>query len=133
MFRIVYISAAKRPFLNSELTDLLFIARRNNGAVGVTGMLVYSSGEFLQVLEGEAANVVRIFDKISADRRHGNIMILQRGLGYGERLFGSWSMGFKAWSAAPADAVPINDRINLGSLDARDAIEFLRACSRSQN
>ena len=49
----IYASASTVSFTKDEITELLAIAQRNNGALGVTGMLLYEDGSFFQVLEGE--------------------------------------------------------------------------------
>lgn len=134
MFRILYLSTANQPFSSGDLSELLQKAMARNDATQVTGMLVYSDGDFLQVLEGEATNVVGIYDRISIDPRHRDISVLQRGLGYGDRLFPSWSMGFKRVPDEELidDAVGVNSRVKLRYLDAMSALDFLLACSRSQ-
>ncbi|SNS24024.1 Sensors of blue-light using FAD [Tardiphaga sp. OK246] len=134
MFRIFYVSAANQSFSTHDLGQLLQKARDQNESAVVTGMLVYSDGDFLQVLEGEPTNVVGIYDRISIDPRHRDISVLQRGLGYGDRLFPSWSMGFKRVPDGELidEAVGVNSRIKLRYLDAMSALDFLLACSRSQ-
>ena len=52
MFHLVYVSSAVRPFSKSELVELLNVTRDNNSRLGVTGMLLYRDGNFMQVLEG---------------------------------------------------------------------------------
>ena len=52
MKRLVYVSAATVPFTDAALAQLLNISRKNNVAAGITGMLVYRDGDFLQILEG---------------------------------------------------------------------------------
>ena len=47
---IVYVSSATRPFQEAELQDLLLKARENNARLGVTGMLLYIGGNFMQLL-----------------------------------------------------------------------------------
>jgi hypothetical protein len=52
MFRIVYVSAASEPFSDQQLKELLQKSRQNNVAAGITGMLLYKDGTFMQTLEG---------------------------------------------------------------------------------
>ena len=70
-------------------------ARRKNPALGVTGLLLYSNGMFIQMLEGEKSVVTKLYNKILLDTRHHKEIILfhQDDL---ERDFGDWSMGFIA-------------------------------------
>lgn len=128
MFRIVYISTAVVSFLEEDLRHLLRAARSNNQASGVTGMLVYSRGQFLQALEGEPGPVINTFDRISTDTRHVELKTLQRGV-FADRWFGDWAMGFQSAQKAVAH-VQVNNRINLSTLDELSAVDFLRSCSR---
>ena len=75
------------------LQDLLQVARRNNQALGVTGMLLFTESTFLQVLEGAPAVVRSLYEKIAKDQRHANVLILAED-SIEQRNFGDWSMGF---------------------------------------
>jgi hypothetical protein len=134
MFRILYLSTANQPFSTNDLAQLLRAARTKNTAVHVTGMLVYSDGDFLQILEGEYQSVTGTYDRIISDPRHRDVSVLQRGLGYGDRLFPTWSMGFKRVpdETLVDEAVGVNSRVKLRYLGAMSALDFLLACSRSQ-
>lgn len=93
MYQIIYASAASRLFTEPDLGALLRLSRRNNAAAGLTGMLLYDRGSFLQVLEGEQASVMRLVGKIKTDRRHTRLsVVLERTLP--ERQFSGWEMGF---------------------------------------
>jgi hypothetical protein len=94
MFRLVYVSSASQPFTKAELQALLEQARQKNTKLGVTGMLLYKDGNFMQALEGQG-NVLRgLVGTIERDSRHKGILILLRGTSE-ERLFPNWSMGFR--------------------------------------
>jgi len=93
VFQLGYSSAAARPFDAGELVELLTKARENNAALGVTGMLLYHDGSFLQVLEGERQTVEALYDKIADDPRHLKPMLLFRHEDH-PRSFGEWTMGF---------------------------------------
>ena len=64
MYRLVYLSAAKTLFSKAELLDLLVKAREKNHRRGLTGILLYRNGDFLQLLEGEKTVVEEIFATI---------------------------------------------------------------------
>ena len=56
-------------------------------------MLLFTQGTFFQVLEGKKQSVRALYEKISQDSRHNNVLVLaQRCIE--ERNFGDWSMGF---------------------------------------
>ena len=91
--QLIYNSAATRPLNEVELSRILLGARRRNDALGVTGMLLYHEGAFLQVLEGEEQTVGQLFERISEDPRHRRVAVLLRRR-VDARQFGEWSMGF---------------------------------------
>jgi uncharacterized Fe-S cluster-containing MiaB family protein len=93
MLQIVYASAATVPFGQSDLIELLKIARQKNSAVDISGMLLYNAGSFLQVLEGPDENVDALYAKIQKDTRHARFLLLSRKA-IQEREFEKWSMGF---------------------------------------
>jgi hypothetical protein len=93
MINLIYASSAFTPMSEEELLDLLINARRKNTEMGVTGMLLYKSGNFLQVLEGEEAVVQSLFEEISNDRRHHDVMIIAKRP-VTQRQFDGWSMAF---------------------------------------
>ncbi len=94
MRSLVYASRALGSFDDAELLALLDTARSRNDEHGVTGMLVYAAGSFLQLLEGEDDAVEAIWDRIRMDPRHTELRVLQDGPAR-QRLFGEWSMGFQ--------------------------------------
>jgi hypothetical protein len=93
ILQLIYTSAATSPFDEAELTELLEVARTNNAALDVTGLLLYHEGSFIQVLEGERAVVDQLYDKIARDPRHHGAQILFSGF-QDHRDFTDWSMGF---------------------------------------
>ena len=105
MFFLVYASSAVRPFSRSDLEDLLATSRENNARAGVTGMLLYKDGNFMQVLEGEEAAVREVYGKIGTDTRHRGEIILQQGY-TDERQFPDWSMGFRDLQSPETRSIP---------------------------
>lgn len=102
MISLVYVSSAVGVFTSDQLVELLRGARERNSTDDITGMLLYRSGNFIQVLEGPAAAVVATFQRISSDGRHsGVITILRRDID--ERDFSDWSMGFEDLSGLEAE------------------------------
>lgn len=105
MFFSVYVSSAVLPFSSSELVHLLDTSRRNNAALGVTGMLLYKDGNFMQVLEGDEATVRALYARIERDPRHRGLLTLLQGTS-DEREFAEWSMAFRNLDAADAPGTP---------------------------
>lgn len=93
MKNIVYVSNAVMLLDNAELLNILTTARKNNAKRGVTGVLLYSDRIFIQLLEGDDADVDHIFGEIEKDARHKNMITL-----IDEEIhtkdFPDWSMGF---------------------------------------
>ena len=70
MISIAYASAATVPFNETKLLDLVAQCQRNNERLGVTGILVYSDGNFMQVIEGADLVTNALYDRIRRDVRH---------------------------------------------------------------
>ena len=94
MYHLVYSSRAVHPFSKEELINLLTTSRIANKKTGITGMLIYMQGKFIQVLEGDQQKVEAIYKKIQDDPRHKQISKVLVG-NSPERIFNDWSMGFK--------------------------------------
>lgn len=94
MRKLLYVSATKRDFPQQELREILATARRNNAARGITGLLLYADGGFLQVLEGEHDPLFQLYAVIERDGRHWDTKLLLDI--DAPRNFSKWSMGFEA-------------------------------------
>ncbi|MBV7265594.1 BLUF domain-containing protein [Erythrobacter ani] len=72
----LYISTA--PSLSrDEVDSILDSSARNNPANGITGLLIYNGRNFLQLLEGDEAELVSLMVRITHDPRHTGISILE--------------------------------------------------------
>jgi len=91
--RIIYCSQASFDMSPDELVALLELWRRNNSRDGLSGMLLYCSQSFLQVLDGEPTKIDETYDRIRADDRHMNLRLLLDAE-VAEPLFPDWTMGF---------------------------------------
>ena len=92
LVRLLYASRATDEVSQDELLAILKKSRTNNLHAGVTGVLCYSSGVFLQVLEGGRAQVSGLYNRITTDKRHKDVVLLAYEE-IGERSFVGWSMG----------------------------------------
>jgi hypothetical protein len=92
MRQLLYSSSTSREFSDTALEAILAASRRNNAAVGVTGILLYLDGGFMQVLEGEPSAVAETYGRICQDKQHWNTQVLLDR--EAPRAFGEWSMGF---------------------------------------
>jgi hypothetical protein len=103
MQQLVYASAAVVTFTREDLQRLLAQARAKNLIHHVTGMLLYDSGSFMQVLEGPEAGVDAIWGSIQRDPRHHQIVVRYRQP-VEAREFPEWTMGFidtSRWDLSP--------------------------------
>lgn len=91
---VIYVSTATEPLSVEQLLELLDVARRRNERLGLTGLLLYSHGRFMQVLEGPELAVIEVFGSIQKDPRHKNIDTLRFECKQG-RNFPDWRMGFR--------------------------------------
>jgi hypothetical protein len=94
MLSLVYVSSAKQLFSEEDLKALLEQSRDKNSQLGLTGMLLYKEGNFMQVLEGPEDVLAGTYSAIQGDPRHCGILELTRRQ-IQEREFAAWSMGFK--------------------------------------
>jgi len=92
LVRLMYASRAIPALDQEELHAIVKKSKANNPAAGVTGVLCFSEGIFLQVLEGGRAAVNQLYNRITADPRHTQVELL-RYEEIGERRFAGWSMG----------------------------------------
>ena len=92
LVRLMYASRALPSIGQEELHTILRKSQANNPALGVTGVLCFSQGVFLQVLEGGRTAVNRLYNRIVADPRHTQVELLSYEE-IAERRFACWSMG----------------------------------------
>ena len=92
MKRIMYISTTTRKLSGEEIDEIGRRSTVNNAKVGVTGMLLSAHEFFFQILEGEAAVVDRVLERIRQDVRHRDVLILKAEPQITERYFAKWSM-----------------------------------------
>lgn len=91
MIELVYYSISNTEITSEILSDILITSRDFNSKNNVTGCLLYHNKVFLQLLEGEKETVENLFEKIKDDKRHSNIVLIEK---VEERLFSDWSMAF---------------------------------------
>lgn len=124
MFHIVYVSTPTRPFTDTDATQVLEDARSFNAEHGVTGLLVHTARGFLQVLEGEQADVEAAFARAEASGRHTSVLRTP-ALAVPGRVFPTWAMGFDR--ALPGKLVeqvlqPLVDHALLDGTQVRDVL-----------
>jgi FAD-dependent sensor of blue light len=103
--RLVYVSSAVELFSETQLENLLNKCRRNNESAGITGMLLYKDGNFMQCLEGPKEAVWALETRIRLDPRHRGMIVLLTEDGV-QPEFREWAMGFRKLEACTALDVP---------------------------
>jgi hypothetical protein len=98
-YRLVYSSEAAPGLAPAELEGMLAESRVRNKAHGISGVLVFVDGAFLQVLEGEKDDVLELMARIDRDPRHRGVKVFYEQ-DVEERAFASWSMAYLSPSAA---------------------------------
>ncbi len=94
MRQLLYVSNTGQHVGVGELDDILTASRHNNALMGITGLLLFIDGGFLQMLEGEERAVRELYARITADPRHINPqLMLDREVPV--HAFPEWSMGFE--------------------------------------
>jgi hypothetical protein len=90
--RLIYRSTCSESFLpNEDLKALVQQSAENNRRDGITGLLLLSGDQFLQVLEGPSPAVNRLFRRLCRDERHYDIELIAFEQ-IGPRYFDDWCM-----------------------------------------
>ncbi|MBP7607532.1 MAG: BLUF domain-containing protein [Giesbergeria sp.] len=91
LVRLLYASRAVNPD-PAAIEAILVQSRQHNPASGITGVLCYGNGIFLQAIEGGRSAVSELYGHIQRDARHTNVELLMFEE-ISERRFGGWTMG----------------------------------------
>jgi hypothetical protein len=89
---IAWTSTAARGLTDADLDFIVAESHRLNEAAGITGVLLYCDGNFMQYLEGAPEAVVEAFARIHASRRHHEVNeLLNQPVA--QREFTRWTTG----------------------------------------
>ncbi len=124
MWQLLYRSEHAYEMGGADLVKLLFDARVFNREHHISGLLLYHSGKFMQLLEGGQQEVQQLFfHKIAEDARHRNVAI-EVNAPADHRLFPEWHMGY-------AEAPEMGGHPALaGAESEQDAMTSLRGLAR---
>ncbi|MDP3008526.1 MAG: BLUF domain-containing protein [Methylococcales bacterium] len=101
---LVYVSLANQEMSDDHLKSMLQKARAKNETLGITGMLLYRDGFFMQALEGALKDIEALFDTISKDARHSGLLLVYKKP-IQQRGFADWTMGFNKIDDTNIEAV----------------------------
>lgn len=92
LVRLLYVSRVAAPHDHEATESILSQSRQHNPALGITGILCYGGGIFLQAIEGGRNAVSELYGYIQRDKRHKDVVLLHYEE-ISERRFGGWTMG----------------------------------------
>ncbi len=92
LVRLLYASRLADTESATATESILAQSRNHNPASGITGILCYGGGIFLQALEGGRQQVSALYGHIQKDVRHKDVVLLHYEE-IMERRFGGWTMG----------------------------------------
>lgn len=91
LVRLLYASRAVDTSAGA-IEAILTQARQYNPTCGITGILCYGGGIFLQAIEGGRMAINQLYGHIQRDARHKDVVLLQYEE-ISERRFSGWTMG----------------------------------------
>ncbi len=91
LVRLLYASRAVDSSADA-IDAILAQSRQSNPLCGITGILCYGGGIFLQAIEGGRMAVSDLYGHIQKDARHKDVVLLHYEE-ISERRFGGWTMG----------------------------------------
>ena len=127
LVRLIYASRAVDAS-EADIEDILTKSRQFNPATGITGILCYGGGVFLQALEGGRDCISDLYGHIQKDPRHKDVVLLHYEE-IAERRFGGWTMGqvnvarinssilLKYGERAELDPYSVSGRVSLALLE----------------
>ncbi len=71
---ICYVSNSSLELSEAQIQELLSETQYLNNKNNIKGLLLFSDGNFFQVIEGETAKVNNLWQKIKKDDRHKSII-----------------------------------------------------------
>ena len=124
LYRVIYTSRSLlRPDQDQDLIEQFVL---KNAANGITGVLMRHEDHYIQILEGDRADVMSLVETIKKDKRHTDFLLVRSDT-CAQRMFFGWSMGsatispaeFKMWEATFAAGNRYIDRLVSSFFDGR--------------
>lgn len=110
LFELIYHSMAMPTLKADDVINILNECRNFNAPRKISGCLLLHNDEFLQILEGEKALILELFEKIKKDYRHTHVQLISQG-SITHRSFANWSMAFH--ELKNIDRQKLNDALEL--------------------
>lgn len=127
LVRLLYASRALDTSPDA-IESILHQSRDHNPCTGVTGVLCYGGGIFLQAIEGGRMAISELYGHIQRDPRHKDVVLLHYEE-ISERRFAGWTMGevnmnrinasilLKYAEKAELDPYSVSGRVSLALLE----------------
>ncbi|MBK1643825.1 hypothetical protein CKO25_03945 [Thiocapsa imhoffii] len=126
VYYLIYLSRANEALGREHIDEIVAQSRASNRPEGITGLLIYQNGYFMQLLEGRQEPVEALMARIAEDPRHSEPLVVVRGYA-GQRLFADWSMGYWKVGATPDGEQSPFER-HSQTISLRKASEDTRFC-----
>jgi hypothetical protein len=92
MKRVRYISRFSPDLSPKDIDEIVATSQRNNPSRNITGMLLASGDLFYQLLEGPRNEIDILYELISKDTRHEQVILIESEIGNFERICPDWAM-----------------------------------------
>lgn len=133
MERLVYVSRAAQGLDAGQIYAIIRQAHAGNGPAGVTGVLLFLDGWFVQALEGPARTLDAWISRIRQDPRHAALQVRSRERML-TRVFAGQPMALRTRACVDArllEAFGYRPGFPVGAFPADVLVEFLvQSCRR---
>jgi hypothetical protein len=102
-----------------SIEEFLFQIREKNKQLTITGVLLLIQGKFVQYIEGPAEEIDKVYESISHDSRHTDMILLDAG-DLNQRQFNDWSMAYKEVSDTQIKEIIGDGDLNLEDIFLND-------------
>ncbi|WP_026302643.1 BLUF domain-containing protein [Psychroflexus tropicus] len=109
---VSYMSSQSRVMSKKSIEEFLFQVREKNKLLTITGVLLLIQGKFVQYIEGPEEEITDVYESISNDHRHTDMILLDSG-DLEERQFKDWSMAYKEVSDKQVKGIIGDEELNL--------------------
>ena len=109
--QLIYTSVSSRGLFEVMSPDSLRRIRANKIAAEITGTLVWKDPKFMQVIEGPADNINRLFSTLLKDDRHSDLVLISERIIH-EREFPNWAMQSSSLDQDPVQNLSRHTELN---------------------
>ena len=129
LVELSYLSEAISDMSFLGLMRLLESARAFNQKNGITGILLYDNQQFGQIIEGERANIMKVWKRIQEDGRHHRIELLEIQE-ISERSFPDWRLRFYGGETLTRDNPALVNMVGGMDKHSHDLMNRMRQTER---